>query len=73
MLIINQFADNIIEVCEVLHSFHNTKKTWWYYDMKNRMVNCMGKKNEVPNRKMSDSQYQWALNHYASKVPNFVL
>jgi len=69
---------DILEVVESLHSFRDTKDTYWYYDdtevtywyydIVNWKQSSHGKKNDVPDREMCVSAIDWVKRFYFPKV-----
>lgn len=57
----------VLEVTERLISFHGTRTTFWYYDTRNWTKSSMGKKDEVPTRKMTEEDIAWVTKHYLKR------
>ena len=58
----------IIEVVEVIHSFVDSKITYWYYDINNWMKSNTGKKDADINMKMDGGSIDWVRKYYLPKL-----
>lgn len=58
----------VMEVREEIFSFRDTKTSWFYYDMQNRMMSIHGRQGDKPDRPMDQSSYDWAVKHYVPKI-----
>lgn len=59
---------DILEVVESIHSFHNTRKTYWYYNVREWKRSITGYQNAVVETPMTDREIQWVKDHYLPKV-----
>lgn len=59
---------NILEVKETLMSFHDTRVSYWYYDIDKWLVSRFGKRGEAPVQPMDQSAIEWVKKHYLPKV-----
>lgn len=65
-----KLTGNILEVTEAIFSWHETKITYWYYDIKNWIKSSTGRKDSKPDRKMNDADIAWVKKYYIPKVKN---
>lgn len=68
MALNHSLAGDILEVIEVHHSAIDTRRYYWYYDIKNWLVSSTGKKGETPNRPMTPSAIAWVQKYYLTKL-----
>jgi hypothetical protein len=61
-------SEDILEVTEYIHNFKKTKESFWYYDIKNWKKSSHGKKNDIPDRLMTEGDIGWVTKHYLPKV-----
>lgn len=59
---------DILEVTETLMSFHNTRVSYWYYDIKRWLVSSFGKQGDRPDRVMCSGQIEWVRKYYLPHV-----
>lgn len=59
---------DILEVKETICGFHNTKVSFWYYDIANWMKSSHGKQGDRPDRQMTHDDISWVKRHYLPKV-----
>lgn len=59
---------NILRVIESIHSFKDTKKRYWYYDILNWKKNRNGHENEVIDLECDSYTQYWVKKYYFSKV-----
>lgn len=58
----------ILEVKEVLMSFHKTTTRFWYYDTRKWLKSSYGKAGDVPDRIMSADDIKWVKTQYLPKA-----
>ena len=59
---------DILEVNEILMGWHDTKVSYWYYDIRNWMVSSFGRKGDKPDRHCTDESIAWVRKHYLPRV-----
>jgi hypothetical protein len=59
---------DILEVKEIIMSFTTTETSYFYYDIKNWLVSCHGKKDDKPTRPCTQSGIDWVKKYYLPKV-----
>lgn len=59
---------DILKVVEVTMTFFDTKRRYWYYNIKDWTTSSHGREGDVPDRKMDQSSIDWATKHYLPKV-----
>lgn len=59
---------DILEVKADTFSFHETKTTYFYYDIKNWLVSSYGKKGDKPDRHETQRGIDWVKKYYLPKV-----
>ena len=65
---VKQHSENVIEVKEMLVSWHTTKTTYWYYDVERWLKTVLGEKNEIPSEIMTQREIDWCQRYYLPKL-----
>ena len=63
-----KLTDNILEVKETMHSWNESKYSYWYYDIVNWRKSSNGKENDPINTDMTEMDTIWVKKYYISKV-----
>lgn len=50
------------------YSFFGTKRSYWYYDLKNKLRSITGRKGEEPKTPMLFAEIEWMQKHYLPKA-----
>jgi hypothetical protein len=58
----------ILEVQEVLMSFHKTTTRFWYYDTRKWIKSSHGKAGDTPDRIMTAEDIKWVKDNYLPKA-----
>lgn len=59
---------DILEVVESIHSFHDTQKTYWYYNVREWRRSITGKEGADVKVPMTAREIQWVKDHYLPKA-----
>lgn len=60
--------DNILEIIETTHTFNQTYKSYWYYDIINWRKSSTGQQGSKIDRDIEPWQIEWVKKHYFPKV-----
>lgn len=63
-----KLTDNILEVTEIIHSWCESKYSYWYYDIEKWRQSSNGKQNDKIDRDMVESSIDWVKTHYLTKI-----
>lgn len=69
-MLLFKLNENILEVTEVIHSWNESKYSYWYYDIVNWRKSSNGKENDLINRDMTEMDIIWVKKYYLPKVLN---
>lgn len=58
----------LLEVKEELMGFVSTSRRYWYYDLKNWMVNSHGKQGDKPDRAMTPKDIERVKTHHLTRL-----
>lgn len=58
----------VLEVAETTISFKETRVRYWYYDTRRWLMSSHGKKGDIPERVMSQSDIDWVKKYYLPNV-----
>lgn len=53
---------------EIIYSFMDTKRTYWYYCTEKWLRSRLGKKDEVPTQKMMDNEIEWVKKYHLPRI-----
>lgn len=59
---------SVLCVLEITHGWHDTKRSWWYYDLGTGMQSSTGKKGAVLDRQMTEPTRAWVQQYYVHKA-----
>lgn len=59
---------NILTVVETIHSFTNSKVTYWYVDINTWRKSITGKKDAPIERDMTESDIEWCQKYHLPKA-----
>jgi hypothetical protein len=59
---------DILEVRQTVLSFTVVVHTYWYYNIKTWCKSSFGKKDDVPDREMTETDIAWVKRYYLPKV-----
>jgi hypothetical protein len=68
MYTVKRISESVIELRSETFSFHSTKVSYWYYDIKQWLCSYIGVKDEVPTQKMTQSEIDWCVKWYLPKL-----
>lgn len=63
-----KLTGTVLEIKETLHSFFDTKVSYWYYDIQAWTRSLHGKKGDAPVQPCTDSCIAWVRKHYLPHV-----
>lgn len=59
---------DIVEITEIIMSFTEDKKSYWYHDLKNWRVSSTGKKNSPIDKDMTPSEIEYFKKYHLPKI-----